>query len=94
MDDQQGARELLPLPSKEVIDVHLPTGVRIYGYTKEQMQSYAADCVTAALRAAPEGFVLAGYCHHLPGDNEAVGLFNKQTKHATIPLYTRPQRVK
>ena len=58
MDDQQRARELLPLPSKEVIDVHLPTGVRIYGYTKEQMQSYAADCVTAALRAAPEGFVI------------------------------------
>ncbi|KRG71788.1 hypothetical protein ABB27_02590 [Stenotrophomonas terrae] len=30
------------------------------------------------------------YCHHLPGDNEAVGLFNKQTEHARIPLYAAP----
>lgn len=32
---------LPPLPPKDVVDTHLPTGVQIYGYTAEQMQGYA-----------------------------------------------------
>lgn len=36
-----------PLPPKDVVDTHLPTGVRIYGYTAEQMQGYARAALAA-----------------------------------------------
>lgn len=35
------------LPKKVVIDIHLPSGVRIYGYTAEQMQDYARAALAA-----------------------------------------------
>lgn len=38
---------LPPLPPKDVVDTHLPTGVRIYGYTAEQMQGYARAALAA-----------------------------------------------
>lgn len=37
--------KLPPLPEKVVISTHLPTGVRIYGYTADQMQAYASEAV-------------------------------------------------
>lgn len=43
---QQGV-ELPPLPDKNVIDTHLPTGVRIYGYCAEQMREYARAALGA-----------------------------------------------
>lgn len=41
------AIDLPNLPPKEVVDTHLPTGVRIYGYTAEQMRNYARAAIGA-----------------------------------------------
>lgn len=49
--------ELLPPPEKSEIDRHLPTGVRVYGYTSEDMHAYARANVahaTAPLQAEVE----------------------------------------
>lgn len=43
--------ELLPLPEKSEIDRHLPTGVRVYGYTTSDMKTYARACVAHATAA-------------------------------------------
>lgn len=43
--------ELLPLPEKSEIDRHLPTGVRVYGYTASDMKTYARACVAHATAA-------------------------------------------
>lgn len=43
--------ELLPLPEKSEIDRHLPTGVRVYGYTTSDMRTYARACVAHATAA-------------------------------------------
>lgn len=43
--------ELLPLPEKSEIDRHLPTGVRVYGYTADDMKTYASACVAHATTA-------------------------------------------
>ena len=43
--------ELLPLPEKSEIDRHLPTGVRVYGYTASDMKTYARACVAHATTA-------------------------------------------
>lgn len=50
--------KLLPLPERAVVDTHIPTGVRIYGWTEEQVQSYAranVEASTEALRAEVDG---------------------------------------
>ena len=43
--------ELLPLPEKSEIDRHLPTGVRVYGYTSDDMRGYARACIAHATAA-------------------------------------------
>lgn len=37
----------LMLPPKEVLDIHIPTGVKLYGYTADQMREYAKKAVEA-----------------------------------------------
>ena len=32
--------KLLTLPEREVIDVHVPTGIKVYGYTRQSMEAY------------------------------------------------------
>lgn len=59
-DVQPGGRVRLgdglpPLPPKDIVDTHLPTGVRIYGYTAEQMREYARATLSA--RPSPGGQV-------------------------------------
>lgn len=44
--------KLPPLPEKVVITTHLPTGVRIYGYTADQMQAYASEAVKLNARGS------------------------------------------
>lgn len=44
---QIGGMDLPELPPKDVVDTHLPTGVRIYGYTAEQMREYARASIAA-----------------------------------------------
>ncbi len=44
---QIGEMDLPELPQKDVVDTHLPTGVRIYGYTAEQMREYARASIAA-----------------------------------------------
>ncbi len=39
----------LMLPPKEVLDIHIPTGVKLYGYTADQMREYAKKAVEAAI---------------------------------------------
>ena len=49
--------KLLPLPPKQVLDLHIPSGVRLYGHSNESMQDYARANVahaTAALREQRE----------------------------------------
>lgn len=43
--------KLLPLPEKSEIDRHIPTGVRMYGYTTDDMKTYASACVAHATAA-------------------------------------------
>ena len=50
---QIGEMDLPELPPKDVVDTHLPTGVRIYGYTAEQMREYAR--VALAAQPLPTG---------------------------------------
>lgn len=33
--------KLLPLPERSEIDRHIPTGIRVYGYTADDMHAYA-----------------------------------------------------
>lgn len=49
--------ELLPLPKKSVIDRHLPTGVRVYGYTSEDMRGYAQACIAQQPATVDEAMV-------------------------------------
>lgn len=51
-------RPLPPLPHAIVIDRHVGTGVRIYGYTAEQMREYAGTALFAdRAQAQPEGWI-------------------------------------
>lgn len=60
MDDQQRAREFCP---KEFgINASAFGGIRLRGYTETQM----LEAITAALRAAPEGFVMVPVDSVLP----------------------------
>lgn len=53
--------ELLPLPEKSEIDRHLPTGVRVYGYTADDMKTYARACVAHATTAQAAEIARAGH---------------------------------
>jgi len=37
--------KLPPMPEQAVIDTHLPTGVKLYGYTADQMYAYALEAI-------------------------------------------------
>jgi hypothetical protein len=41
--------ELAPLPPQSVLDVHRPTGVKLYGYTADDMRAFRAAGVAAAV---------------------------------------------
>lgn len=48
--------DLPPLPEKEQIDKHLPTGIVVRGYTAEQMQAYARAAIER--KSVPAGWKL------------------------------------
>jgi hypothetical protein len=39
--------EDVPLPKKVAVDTHLPTGIKLYGYTADQMLAYGDKRVAA-----------------------------------------------
>lgn len=43
--------KLLPLPLKQALDLHIPSGVRFYGHSNESMQHYARANVAHATAA-------------------------------------------
>lgn len=43
-----------PLPPKAVIDTHIPTGTKIYGYTADQIRDYGAAEYKRGIEAAAE----------------------------------------
>lgn len=72
---------LPPLPPKDVVDTHLPTGVRIYGYTAEQMQGYARAALAAR---QPVGEPFAWWMQ----DDNGVGYFSRTMQPAALFAYT------
>ena len=64
-----------PLPAKQVVDRHIPTGIAIYGWTEKQMREYANAAVlkerenNIALKK-----ILAIVCAYLPPDGISVEL--------------------
>lgn len=40
-------RGLCPMPPQRVLDTHLPTGIKLYGYSAADMRTYAAQEMAA-----------------------------------------------
>lgn len=77
-----------PLPEPVVIDVHIPSGYKIRGFTKDQLLEYAKAYGAAEYRRAIED--AANVCHdmHYSSDEQAMG--QAQCAHAISKLGATP----
>jgi len=61
---------LPPLPPRAILDTHLPTGIKLHGFTAAQMSAYAAAAVAAERERWVDAVMMAARRGH--GNAEAM----------------------